>query len=144
MLQFGMRTFSVALLAFLFAWNSLLGGLDVLVLCFHREGNVHFEMVGKNGHLADGWCLGSEVSIAGLDCMSCTDWMLESSDLGPTRTQDLESIKVPAPTVLVSRAPRCEEVIRQGLEVAVFHEAKAPPNMEPASEMIGRTIVLRL
>lgn len=139
-----MRTALAVILLLLFSWNSVLGGMDALVLCLHSEGDAHVELMGKNAPEAKTDCVGSETSFDNLNCPPCTDLVLESADLGPTRAHELASVKVPLPLVSSSPEQPSVSALRPGLEVANSHPTRGPPDLVRTSELISRIIVLRL
>lgn len=131
------------MLMMLFFWNSVLGGMNALVLCLHSGADAHVELIGNDAYGADTGCIGSEDSIAESDCPPCVDLVLESADLGPIRALELASVQVFVPLISSSPEPLSLVALRPSLQVAMPHP-KRGPGVEPASEMISRTIVLRL
>lgn len=139
-----MRSALAVVFLLLFSWNSVLGGMDALVLCLHSEGDAHVELMGKNAPEAKTDCVGSETSFDDSDCLPCTDLVLESADLGPMRAQELDSVKVPLPLVSSCLEPSSVSALRPGLEVAISHPTRGPPDVVATSQLISRIIVLRL
>lgn len=117
----------------------------MLALCLHSKGAAHVELLSKDAGEANTGCIGSEDSIAESDCPPCIDLVLESTELGPTRAQELALVQVPVPLVTTSSSERLSvAALRPGLQVAISHPTRGPPDVVPASEMISRIIVLRL
>ena len=138
-----MRSACTVVLMMLFSWNSVLGGIDALILCLHPEGDAHVELLGKDAPVAVD-CASAEHSIRSSDCTPCTDLVLASAEIGAARIQEVASVQVPTPMVGDSPKllPRIESAV--GRQIALSHPTRDPPGVEPASEMFRRLIVLRL
>ncbi|PXA03009.1 hypothetical protein DDZ13_13885 [Coraliomargarita sinensis] len=139
-----MRASLAVILALLFVWNSLLGAMGELVLCLHTDGETHVEIAGKEAPEHETCCDHSEISIVPIDCPPCTDLTLESVDLESIRPNEFESIPVEI-SALFSESDICAEPkLRDCLGHALAHPTRGPPDVEPASELIRRVVVLRL
>lgn len=128
-----------------FVWNSVLGGMDALVLCLHSEGEAHIEVLGKDTPGADGACAGSDAEFSTSECPPCTDITLASVDLGSMRSHEVASVQVRVPLI----ATQDTGVLPEATLRPKSHEfrpklPRGPPDVEPVSEQISRLIVLRL
>jgi hypothetical protein len=139
-----MRAFLAFISIFLFAWNSVLGGMDALVLCLHSEGHAHVELLAKETSESEGRCVDSETWLNESHCPPCTDYVLESTDLGPTRAQEFVPVNIPMPFVVAEVDPFSVATLYGGLHLATFYPTRGPPGVESTSELICRTTVLRL
>lgn len=139
-----MWKFSVTALMTLFAWNSVLGGVSTLVLCFHVNGKTHIELAGETFHPNSEKCACAEKTTDVFDCTSCTDIVLEASDLGLMRPNELALVHLTTPIVSDACIP-LTPVISPSISCTKSEQpARAPPEAESTSLMISRTIVLRL
>ena len=132
------------MLLLLFVWNSVLGGAQTIVLCVHQEGKTHVELAAKTvwGSKAD--CTDADTSLGHPKCPPCTDVVLNSAKPELTRTNVLGLATVPLPGVAAqaqpfSAAPEGDATLAPGA-----HPTRGPPEVEHASEMFRRLIVLRL
>jgi hypothetical protein len=139
-----MRSTLAVILALLFVWNSLLGAMGELVLCLHADGDAHVELAVKEAPEHDVCCDHTEITIAPVDCPPCTDLTVESVDLESIRPNEFESIPVEMAALVTDSNNFGEPTLRTGVDVALAHPTRGPPDVEPASELIRRVIMLRL
>lgn len=113
-------------------------------MCLHSDGEIHIELAGKNPRSESPCCDNSEYLVGNYDCISCTDILLQVADLGPIRLNELASVDLP--TLNVSEAQF--DLVAMGHppkpESESWNRTRAPPEVEPTSQQISRTIVLRL
>jgi hypothetical protein len=136
-----MRPILAVSMILLVAWNSVLGGMDALVLCLHPTGLAHIEVAENETHH-----MSSECSYSTLDDgeSPCTDLILESVSFGPLRLSGTDSeIK---PSLLASREPRHLPNVVLPLEAysVLSTPPRGPPVVEPTSQLIRRIVILRL
>ena len=139
-----MRASLAVILTLLFVWNSLLGGMGELVLCLHADGDTHVELAGKEMPKHEPCCEHAEVSIAPVDCPPCTDLTLESVDLESIRPNAFESVSIGMAALAGNSNFFAEPALRSGIDASVCHPTRGPPDVEPASELVRRIIMLRL
>lgn len=139
-----MRSCLAVILTLLFTWNSLLGGMGELVLCLHANGDTHVELAGKEAAKKEACCEHTEISIDWDACPPCTDLTLESVDLESIRPNEFESVPIEMAALATNSHLFAESPLGWGIDVAISHPTRAPPSVEPASELIRRTTVLRL
>jgi hypothetical protein len=140
-----MRSTFAVILALLFVWNSLLGAMGELVLCLHADGEAHVELAGKAAPKKETCCdQHEEITIAPADCPPCTDLTLESVDLESIRPNEFESIPVEMADMVTESNNFAEPRLRPGVDHVFAHPTRGPPDVEPASELIRRVVVLRL
>jgi hypothetical protein len=139
-----MWKFSAVILILLSAWNSVLGGVGTLVLCFHNNGKTHVDLAGEAVHPNAGECAGEQESSGVSNCTSCTDILLEAFDLEPARPDELTSVHVPDPVVSGT-----DFLLERAIFPLKFHAeygqpVRDPPEGEPIPLLVSRTIVFRL
>lgn len=139
-----MRHLLAVLLTILCIWNTVPGGMGVLVVCLHPEGKAHVELAESAGDCS-GSCGG--VTYPQQDsshCSACVDVVLETHDLGSCRPNEAISIDVPAPALAELPENLPDAVLRPGVEPAYPYPTRGPPNVDALSQLICRTVVLRL
>jgi len=140
-----MRSSLAVILTLLFTWNSLLGAMGELVLCLHVDGEAHLELAGKHVPEKEACCdEHPEIWITPVDCPPCTDLTLELVDLESIRSNEFESIPVELAALAGDSNNFAEPTMRFGVDVALAHPTRGPPDVEATSELIRRVVVLRL
>lgn len=134
----------VVILTLLFVWNSVFGGTNSLVLCLHSGGEAHVEIFGKDIHVEENDCAGLEATISVADCPPCTDIVLGSVDIGSIRPNELGSVQIPQLAVASAERASTEPATLPHLALLLSHPKRGPPEVEPASQLVSRVIVLRL
>lgn len=128
---------------FLFSWNSVLGGLDALVLCLHVGEKAHVELLGKDvSECAE--VDASDSSFQGPECTPCTDFVLQSGDLDSIRANELASVDLQNLAVADASATFIEAELHPGMQFAVSNPTRGPPAVECAAQQVSRTVVFRL
>lgn len=128
---------------FLFAWNSVLGGMDALVLCLHDGEDVHVEFLGKDvSECAEVDPLAR--SIREPECPPCTDFVLQSVDFDSIRPNEFASVDLPNSSMADVSATFVEKDLRPGTQLAVSNPTRGPPAVECAAQQVSRTVVFRL
>lgn len=136
-----MRKFAISLLALTFIWNSVLGGIDGLLLCLHDEGDWHVELL-ETESTAD--CDSSETVLSSKSCPPCVDVVVESSALDLSRPIDALGLKVPSFSAATFAEIKPYEFFKPEVDATLENPTRGPPAVEPICELIRRASVLRI
>lgn len=139
-----MRSFTISLLALTFVWNSLLGGIEGLVLCLHDEGGGHVELLEEETAATTADCERLETVLSSKSCPPCVDVVLDATALELSRPNDALELKVPSFSVAAFAEPKPYEFFKPEAPTTLENPTRGPPAVEPICELIRRTSVLRL
>jgi hypothetical protein len=100
------------------------------------------ELFGKQACGDHPACAGEAGDSNSADCSPCTDFVLGSADLGPSRPDEYEHLT--APGVHGHAWSQLPPDFRPSTRPAPACVTRGPPGAERASTMVSRCIVLRL
>lgn len=134
------KTISFCLLA-LFAWSSLFGAGDVLLVCLHAGGS---------GHISDSeqedCCHQESTSVAEIhvddECNDCTDVEFTGNEITSIRPGSSKKHSVPSLAVLQFLTESLEVVLPK--QIQLFRFFRTTPKLLAHSVAIARQLVLRL
>jgi len=121
---------------------SIFGTTDGIVLCLHKDGAIHIELGEKKTFDSASDCAGGQKALAINQCPSCTDVVLESSESQPASVERMDSAFKPLPLTGGVLHPY-QTLISQSRAEFAMYPPRGPPEVEPASLWVSRTIVLR-